>query len=85
MDSKISIQLLKKDMEYLKQGIEDIKKELCDQKQSYIPRLEFEMVNKDQNNRIGRLEKLVFGAVALALTTLGKTILDLVVTVRAGS
>ncbi len=83
MTDNVSVQLLKKDLDYLKQGVEDIKKELCDQKLAYVSRIEFDMVNKDQDKRIGQLEKLVYGAVALAVTTLGKTILDLVVAAKA--
>jgi len=78
------IALMKKDFKYLKEGIDDIKGTLNCIDKKYVQQIEFDLVSKDQNKRIGQIEKLVFGAIGLALLTLGKAVLDLVVTVKAG-
>jgi hypothetical protein len=50
---------------------------------AFVCQKEFKLTNKHQDERIGKIEKLVYGAVGLALLTLGKAVLDLVVTVQA--
>ena len=84
MESKTDIALIKKDIKYLIASVDEIKDTLNCIDKKYVQKIEFELVNKDQNKRIGQLEKLVFSAIGLALLTLGKAILDLVVTVKAG-
>ena len=75
--------VLRTDMKYLKQGVRDIKAELKCLSQTYVTKVEFTLVNKEQDNRISQIEKLVYGSVGLALLTLGKAILDLITTVKA--
>ena len=84
MENKTDIALLKKDIKYLVASVDEIKNTLNCIDKKYVQKIEFDLVNKDQNKRIGQLEKLVFSAIGLALLTLGKAILDLVVTVKAG-
>ena len=85
MESKTDIALIKKDIKYLIASVDDIKNTLNCTDKKYVQKIEFELVNKEQNKRIGQLEKLVFSAIGLALITLGKAILDLVVNVKAGN
>jgi len=74
-----SIALIKQDIAYMKKGIDRIENILDCQPKNFVSKIEFNLVNQEQNTRMGRLEKLVYGAVALGLTTMGKAILDLVV------
>lgn len=83
MESKTDIALIKKDIAYLKVGIDEIKATIACLNNDYVRKIEFDLVNQDQNNRIGKMEKLIYGAFGLALITLGKAILELVVTVKA--
>lgn len=84
MESKTDIALIKKDIKYLKKGVDEIKESVKSTGLKYVEKIEFELVNKDQDKRIGQMERLVFSAIGLALITLGKAVLDLVVTVKAG-
>jgi len=68
----------------MSKDIASIKKTLSCLDDSYVSKIEFKMTNDGQNKRIGQIEKLVFGAISLALITLGKAILDLVTIVKAG-
>lgn len=72
------LELLKQDLAYLRNGVDDIKKELECIKNSKVSRERFDLVNETQNERIKKVENLVFGAIGLTLTTIGKMILDLV-------
>lgn len=83
MESKTDIALIKKDIRYLKVGIDDIKNKLSCVNKDYVGRIEFELVKKDQEKRVGQIEKLVYSAIGLALITLGKAVLDLVITANA--
>lgn len=83
MKSETDIALIKKDIKYLRDGIDEIKSTIKCQNQDYVKKIEFDLVNQDQNNRIGKIEKLVYSAIGLALVTLGKAILELVINVRA--
>ena len=67
----------------IKQQIDDIKKTLECSDEKYTSKIEFALTNKEQDNRIAKIEKLVFSAVGLALITLGKAVLDLVVQTKA--
>ncbi len=75
----VSTEVLANDLKYLKQGIDDIKEELKCIKDEKVSRERFELVNEEQNNRIKRVENLVFGAIALTLTSIGKLLLDLII------
>lgn len=70
------IELLKQDMLYLRQGIDDIKAELLCIKNEKISKVEFVLTNKQQDDRIRKVESLVFGAIGLTLTTIGLRVLD---------
>ena len=63
--------------------ITDIKTSISEADDKYISKVEFKLTNKEQNNRICKIERLVFGAVGLALITLGKAALDLIVVSKA--
>lgn len=76
------VELLKQDLIYVKKGIDDIKIELKCIKDSKVSRERFDLVNTEQNKRIERVEKLVFGAIALTLTSIGKAILDFFIGVK---
>lgn len=83
MESKTDIALIKKDIKYLRDGIDEIKESIKCQSNDFVKKIEFDLVNADQNKRIGQMEKLVYSAIGLAVITLGKAILDLIVVSRA--
>lgn len=83
MESKTDIALIKKDIKYLKDGIDEIKESIKCQNSDFVKKVEFDLVNQDQNKRISQIEKLVYSAIGLAVITLGKAILDLIVVSRA--
>lgn len=64
--------------QYLKEGIDDIKEELKCIKNEKVSRERFDLVNEEQNNRIKKVEGLIFGTIALTLTSIGKLLLDLI-------
>lgn len=70
------VELLNKDLTYLKNGIDDIKEELKCIRDEKISRVEFALVNKQQDDRIKKVESLVFGSIGLTLTAIGKMILN---------
>ena len=76
IERNTDIELLKKDLTYLKNGVDDIKLELKCIKTEKVSRERFDLVNKQQDDRIKKVENLVFGAIGLTLTTVGKMILD---------
>ena len=78
MDSTKATALLQKDLQYLKAGIDDIKKELQCMKEDRVSQVEFKLTNKEQNGRINQVEKLVFGAIGLTLISLGKVLMDMI-------
>jgi len=82
-DETTTIALIKKDLEYLKQGVSDIKTELKCQNSVYVSKVEFGLVSAEQTKRIDRVERLVYGAIALTLTSIGKALLDLVISAKA--
>jgi len=83
MKDETSIALLKKDINYLKDGIDDIKTKLGCMGTEYVSKIEFDLTKKEQDKRVGQMEKLIYSAIGLAVITLGKALLDLVVTVKA--
>ena len=76
IERNTDIELLKKDLTYLKNGVDDIKLELKCIKTEKVSRERFDLVNQQQDDRIKKVENLVFGAIGLTLTTVGKMILD---------
>lgn len=83
MNSETDIALIKKDLKYLKDSVDDIKDKMNCMGTSYVSKIEFDLVNKDHDKRVGQMEKLVYSAIGLAVITLGKALLDLVVVSRA--
>jgi bacterioferritin (cytochrome b1) len=75
----VSTEVLANDLKYLKQGIDDIKEELKCIKDEKVSRERFDLVNEEQNNRIKKVENLIFGTIALTLTSIGKLLLDLII------
>lgn len=75
----VSTEVLANDLKYLKKGIDDIKEELKYIKDEKVSRERFDLVNEEQNNRIKRVENLIFGTIALTLTSIGKLLLDLII------
>lgn len=63
--------------------VKDLKDAVNCNDNKYVGKKEFDLVNNEQNTRISKIEKLVFSAIGLALITLGKAILELVVSVKA--
>lgn len=83
MKQETDIALIKKDIKYLKDGIDEIKESIKCQNSDFVKKVEFDLVNQDQNKRISQIEKLVYSAIGLAVITLGKALLDLIVVSRA--
>jgi hypothetical protein len=63
--------------------ISEIKEKLGCLDDNFVGQKEFILTNKNQDDRINKIERLVYGALAVATTTLIKAVLDLVVTVQA--
>jgi hypothetical protein len=80
-----NVAVILNDVGYIKQEVNDIKTTIEKNEGTYTSRLECGLVNREQDRRIDKIEKLVFGAVGLALITLGKAILDLVIVAKAAS
>lgn len=78
-----SVAVILNKVENIEKEIKDVKETIGCNDGKYVSKIEFNLVNKEQDNRISKIEKLVFGAVGLALITFGKALLDLVVSVRA--
>ena len=81
------IALLEQKMETFEKGISEIKSSIKDLgseiKSSYVTKTEHDLIEQSKEERITRIEKLVYGAVGLALITLSKAVLDLVTIVQA--
>lgn len=78
-----SVAVILNKVENIEKEIKDVKETIGCNDGKYVSKTEFNLVNQDQNNRIGKMEKLIYGAFGLALVTLGKAILELVISVRA--
>jgi hypothetical protein len=76
MTKTVSTEVLAVDLKYLKKGIDDIKAELKLIREDKVGRERFDLVNQEQDKRIGMVEKLVFGTIILAISTMGKTIIE---------
>lgn len=72
----VSTEVLANDLEYLKKGIDEIKVDIKCIADEKVGRVEFTLTNKQQDDRIKKVESLVFGAIGLTLTTIGMRILD---------
>jgi len=83
VNSETDIALIKKDIKYLKDGVDDIKNKMNCMGTNYVSKIEFDLTNKDHDKRVSQIEKLVYSAIGLAVITLGKALLDLVVVARA--
>ena len=81
-DSKLLIRIDERQKVVLKE-IGEIKESVDSADQKYIGKMEFKLTNKQQNDRICKIEKLVFGSIGLALITLGKAALDLIIVTKA--
>jgi len=81
-DSKLLIRIDERQKVVLKE-IGEIKESVDNVDKKYVSKIEFKLTNKEQDGRMCKLEKLVFGAVGLALITLGKAALDLIVVTKA--
>lgn len=83
MKEETSIALIKKDMEYLKNGIDEIRETLKCVDDKTVKKDLYELDKNNMSDRIGKVEKLVYSAIGLTLLTIGKAVLDLVVKVKA--
>ena len=89
MESKTDIALIKKDIKYLKDGIDEIKNTLNCGDKKYVQKLEFDLVNEEQNKRIGKMEtmlnRIIWGVARFVLSAVGKGLLDLMINVKASN
>lgn len=89
MESKTDIALIKKDIKYLKDGIDEIKNTLNCGDKKYVQKLEFDLVNEEQNKRIGKMEtmlnRIIWGVAIFVLSAVGKGLLDLMINVKASN
>lgn len=89
MESKTNIALIKKDIKYLKDGIDEIKNTLNCGDKKYVQKLEFDLVNEEQNKRIGKMEtmlnRIIWGVAIFVLSAVGKGLLDLMINVKASN
>ncbi len=89
MKSETDIALIKKDIKYLKDGIDEIKNTLNCGDKKYVQKLEFDLVNEEQNKRIGKMEtmlnRIIWGVAIFILSAVGKGLLDLVINVKASN
>jgi hypothetical protein len=89
MESKTDIALIKKDIKYLRDGIDEIKNTLNCGDKKYVQKLEFDLVNEEQNKRIGKMEtmvnRIIWGVAIFVLSAVGKGLLDLVINVKASN
>lgn len=83
MKPETDILLLKKDLKEISKDIKEVKELIRSCEVTYMKKEVFEYEKRDVTNRLSKLEKLVFGAVAIALSSLGKAVVDLVTQVRA--
>jgi len=89
MKQETVIELLKKDIKYLKDGIDEIKNTLNCGDKKYVQKLEFDLVNEEQNKRIGKMEtmvnRIIWGVAIFVLSAVGKGLLDLMINVKASN
>jgi len=89
MKQETAIELLKKDIKYLKDGIDEIKNTLNCGDKKYVQKLEFDLVNEEQNKKIGKMEtmlnRIIWGVAIFVLSAVGKGLLDLMINVKASN
>lgn len=87
--NKTDIALIKKDIKYLRDGIDEIKESIKCQNSDFVKKLEFDLVNEEQNKRIGKMEtmvnRIIWGIAIFVLSAVGKGLLDLVINVKASN
>ena len=87
MESKTDIALIKKDIKYLIASVDEIKDTLNCIDKKYVQKIEFDLVNKEQNKRIDKMEtminRVIWGIAIFVLSVVGKGLLDLVINVKA--
>ena len=79
------IKVIMNDVSYIKCDIKEVKESLNNNDNKYVNKTEFNLVNKEQDHRIDKIEKLVYGAVGLGLVGIGKAVLDLVIISKASN
>lgn len=84
MTPSTDILLLKKDLKEMAKDIKEVKKLVKCADGVYLKKETFSYEKKEIDDRLTKLEKLVYGAVGLALLTTGEAVLRLVTVVRAG-
>jgi two-component SAPR family response regulator len=83
MKPETDILLLKKDLKEISKDLKEVKELIRSCDATYLKKEAFEYEKKEVDRRISNLERLVFGAVAIALSSLAKSVIDLVTQVRA--
>jgi len=87
MAETTDIALIKKDIKYLIASVDEIKDTLNCIDKKYVQKIEFDLVNKEQNKRIDKMEtminRIIWGVAIFVLSVVGKGLLDLVITVKA--
>jgi len=87
MAETTDIALIKKDIKYLIASVDEIKNTLDCIDKKYVQKIEFDLVNKDQNKRIDKMEtminRIIWGVAIFVLSVVGKGLLDLVINVKA--
>jgi len=89
MAETTDIALIKKDIKYLIASVDEIKDTLNCIDKKYVQKIEFDLTNQEQNKRIDKMEtminRVIWGVAIFVLSVVGKGLLDLVVTVKAGN
>jgi hypothetical protein len=84
MTPSTDILLLKKDLKEMAKDIKEVKELVKCADGVYLKKEVFSYEKKEIDDRLTKLEKLVYGAVGLALLTTGEAVLRLVTVVKAG-
>ena len=87
MKQETDIALIKKDIKYLIVSVDEIKDTLNCIDKKYVQKIEFDLVNQEQNKRIDKMEtminRVIWGVAIFVLSVVGKGLLDLVINVKA--
>jgi len=78
MTEKTSIKLVKKDTEYMKKAIDEIKETLNKNEERFVSKMEFALTNRQQDAKLSSLEKLIYGTAFSALGLVLKTALEII-------
>jgi hypothetical protein len=83
------IKVIMNDVSYIKSDIKEVKETLNCNETKFVGKVEFTLVNGEQNKRLDKMESLVnriiWGIAIFVLSTVGKGLLDLVINVRASN